>query len=119
MQCRVTVLCSLTTVDLDCAPLVGLFKDYGLSLEVLGIDLLNVFKNPSTGNLYLQSMLVDIDEMFQTSQTELYFEDIMMSLWSIIGEISKHIADIRIRQSRLINIQFQGRNTLILEYTKI
>lgn len=119
MQCRVTVLCSLTTVDLDSAPLVGLFKDYGLSLEVLGIDLLNVFKNPSTANLYLQSLLVDIDEMFHTCQTEQHFEDVMMSLWSFIGEIMKHIHDIRIRQSRLINLQFQGRNTLILEYTKI
>lgn len=119
MQCRVTVLCSLTTVDLESAPLVDLFKDYGLSLEVLGIDLLNVFRNPATGNLYLQSLLVDIYEMYQTNQTDLHFEDVMTSLWSIVGEINKHIIDIRIKGSRLINVQFQGRNTLILEYRKI
>jgi hypothetical protein len=118
MQGRVIVLCDMFAVNMETSLVSKLFKDYGLSSEVLGIDLLNIFKNSCVSKLYLRSLLIDIVEMHRTLGEECMVQDVLNDLTTLLNEITKHMSDIQIKSSRLVNIQFQGRDTLILEYNK-
>jgi hypothetical protein len=61
---------------------------------------------------------VDVEEMHRCTNVEYALEDVNTELQILLNEVSRHLADIRIKQSRLINIQLQGNDTLILEYLK-
>lgn len=115
----VTVLCRMTTVNLQNSILVDIFAEYGLSLETLGIDFLNIFKNQATSTLFLDSMVFDIVEMIECTNMDVDKEEALQDLRTFILEISKHLSYIHIVNSRLRNIQFQGIDTLILEFTKL
>lgn len=119
MRSRVTVLCSMTTVNLESSLVCKLFTDYGLSLEILGIDLLNIFKSHMTSDLFLESLIVDMQEMIQVGNYAFKIDEAFQDLKVLLNEISKHLSYIHINESRLINVQFQGIDTLILEFYKL
>lgn len=119
MQERVTVLCRLNTVSIDTSILAQLFKDYGLPLEVLGVDLLNVFKNPTTGHLYYQAIFVDIMEMCRDTASDVTFEEYIDELNMFVSEIAYHLSYVNVDNSKLINIQFHGKVTLVLEFLRL
>lgn len=119
MQELVTVLCRMTFVNLNTSLLVKIFIEYGLSLEILGVDFLNIFKNRATSELYLRSLEVDIEEMLNCTCLEITAEEALEDLQNFIKEIVKHLSYIHIYNSRLRNIQFQDVDTLILEFVKL
>lgn len=119
MQPRVTVLCSMTTVDLEQSLVVKLFKDYGLPLETLGVDLLNIFKNKLSSALYLQSLTVDLEEILEVSNIDVSLFEVIADLQLLLAEITRNLFSIYIQNSKLVNIQFQERNTLVLEFIRL
>lgn len=118
MSSRVSVLCRMVTINLKTSLVRRLFSEYGLSPEVLGIDLLNIFKSPLTADLYLQSLIVDVEEMYRCTSVGYLLEDVNAELQLLLNEVCRHIGSIRIKDSRLINILLQDNDTLILEYFK-
>ncbi len=109
----------MVRINLETLPLCKLFEEYGLSLEVLGTDLLNLFKsnqNDNVKHLYLQAFAFDIDDMINSLSSELTYDDVLISFYQLTTEIEYHMRYVRLDPLRLVNIQFSGIDTLILEY---
>lgn len=118
MHGLVTILCRMVTVNLETSKVVELFKDYGLPLEVLGVDLLNIFKTGITSRLYVDALVIDLFEMICKTDVSFDFIDVKEDLHSLLKEIDYQMSSILVRNARIVNIQLQGRDTLILEYVK-
>ena len=114
----VTVLCRAVTVNFETSRVIALFKDYGLPLETLGVDLLNIFKLQTTSPLYMKALLIDLETMRKRSDVDFSRFEVIEDFYQIIAELEYQLSNIRIRQGRLINIQFQGINTIILEFIR-
>lgn len=120
-QGRLTVLCRMETVNLETSEICQLFREYGLSLDTLGIDLLNIIKSPNneiSKELYVQALVYDIYDMIEMTTSELDPEDVIDSFSILFQEVYYQIGCINVTDGRLVNIQLDNIDTLILEFIK-
>lgn len=110
------VYCRLITINLQKSIVAQIYESFGLPLEHLGVDLLNVFKNKNTSKLHTEAMLVDLIDMAFECDVETSVDDIKEDLILYIKEIHRLMSKIYISETRLIGISLEGIDTVIFEY---
>lgn len=111
----------MVLVNLDTSAICRLFKEYGLPLELLGADLLNIFRQSHDDVprlLHLEALRHDIRDMIEMLSSEIQYDEVLDSLDDLLLEVNKHLSYVSLDRLRLVNIQFMGYDTLILEYRK-
>lgn len=110
------VLSRLTTLNLETSLICRIFKEFGLSLDVLGTDILNIFKNSQACDLYKQALLVDLIEMAQLCAMDTTAEEIEEEFTTIMSELEEKKNILDGSNCRLVNVHFDGIDTVIFEY---
>lgn len=110
------VLSRLNTVNLETSLVCRIFREYGLSLEILGIDIFNIFRNSEASVIYKQALLIDLIEMAKLCAFDESEEEIREEFSVMLKEVEDKMSWIDTSNVRLVNVTFEDIDTLVFAY---
>jgi len=110
------VLLGLTSFDVRTSALCNLYDEYGMTYDNLAQEVYYIVKHSHTESLYTAAALQGIKMMAEEVSSDLPLPLLYEEFITLVREVKSKLSYIQINTARLVGIQIEGYDTLVLVY---
>ena len=112
----ICIACRTINFDVGKLNLVGLLKEYNLTINDISSEIYSIVKSNYDSNIHYNSLIIDIENMRQYSEDNYDLEVYLGELVVIVLDIKTRVKQFSIQGHELIGIEFKEPDTIHLLY---